>query len=358
MSSLQTGDLVLVPMGNGIREVGTVLQVNCELDDGTANGVLVKTKVSGYRDVYNLADIEPWQPDEDLPQDQDLPPRRNTRSRLPPKSTHEIRLPITSRNAVTPSPSLLNAVETKEEQDRKPAAKRKRAARKVETETSEGGSEAEVQPATSKKSKKRTTAKKQILLVHPDSDSSESDTNMEDHNVSESESNNDPVNDDVVDGEEKFFTAEYSPSSRATCRRCDEVISKGALRISHVPLFRGKPGFRIYRHLACAIFDANVQSLQDVGGWQTLNQKDQEALALRIEESLKEMQQEEEELQPDELVQESFSGEMRDPPKGLTASLLPFQVEGASWMYCQEVKNPSIRGGILADEMGMVRQLR
>lgn len=36
------------------------------------------------------------------------------------------------------------------------------------------------------------------------------------------------------------FDIEYSPSGRATCRRCDEVIAKGAVRVSHTPLFRGK----------------------------------------------------------------------------------------------------------------------
>jgi len=54
-------------------------------------------------------------------------------------------------------------------------------------------------------------------------------------------------------------------------------------------------------------------------------------------------------------VQQKFEGEIREPPPGLEASLLPFQVEGVSWMYHQEVHKPEIRGGILADEMGMVR---
>jgi hypothetical protein len=36
------------------------------------------------------------------------------------------------------------------------------------------------------------------------------------------------------------YKVEYSPTGRATCRRCDETIPKGALRISHAPLFRGK----------------------------------------------------------------------------------------------------------------------
>jgi hypothetical protein len=37
----------------------------------------------------------------------------------------------------------------------------------------------------------------------------------------------------------------YSPSNRARCKRCDEVISKGTVRVSHVPLFRGKVRLQI-----------------------------------------------------------------------------------------------------------------
>ena len=51
-----------------------------------------------------------------------------------------------------------------------------------------------------------------------------------------------------------------------------------------------------------------------------------------------------EELRPDELVQEAFQGEIRPNPPGLVANLLPFQVEGFSWMIGQEKKD---RGGIL-----------
>jgi SNF2 family DNA or RNA helicase len=38
--------------------------------------------------------------------------------------------------------------------------------------------------------------------------------------------------------------------------------------------------------------------------------------------------------------------------RSLVANLLPFQVEGFSWMRHQEVMCSDIRGGILADEMG------
>ena len=36
------------------------------------------------------------------------------------------------------------------------------------------------------------------------------------------------------------FNVEYSKSSRATCRTCDEIIKKGGVRVGHTPLFRGK----------------------------------------------------------------------------------------------------------------------
>ena len=42
------------------------------------------------------------------------------------------------------------------------------------------------------------------------------------------------------------YKVEYSPTGRATCRRCDETIPKGAVRISHIPLFRGKVRFPTY----------------------------------------------------------------------------------------------------------------
>jgi hypothetical protein len=160
---------------------------------------------------------------------------------------------------------------------------------------------------------------------------------------------------DSDDEHERPFAVEYSPTGRATCRRCDRVIAKGDVRISHCPLFRGKPGFRIYRHLACALFSEDIHQAQDVGGWRKLQKQDYETLALRVEESKLEMIKENEEIQPDELVQVNFQGEIRKSPPGLTADLLPFQVEGHSWMYCQEVNVPENRGGTLADEMGMVR---
>merc|ERR1712157_162457 len=64
-----------------------------------------------------------------------------------------------------------------------------------------------------------------------------------------------------------------------------------------------------------------------------------------------------EELHPDELVPVKFQGPLLSPPKELTAPLLPFQTEGMSWMYNQEVCT-EVKGGILADEMGMGKTLQ
>jgi SNF2 family DNA or RNA helicase len=162
--------------------------------------------------------------------------------------------------------------------------------------------------------------------------------------------------DDEEEDEDRPFQVDRAPTGRASCRTCDENIARGCLRVSHAPLFRGKPGFRVFRHLECALFSDEVIKPQDVGGWKKLSKDELEMLTLRIEEARLEQELENEELQPDELVQVTFQGETRKPPPGLVASLLPFQVEGISWMYHQEVNVPEIRGGILADEMGMVRR--
>lgn len=198
-------------------------------------------------------------------------------------------------------------------------------------------------------------------LVHPDSSDDEAfEQALQaaaheygiDHNHAPAEQD-----DDNSDDDDRPFQIDHAPTSRATCRRCDQVISKGTLRVSHVPLFRGKPGFRVYRHLACAMFATEIRDCTQVGGWRKLDEDERNQLQARIDQSLQEMEQEQVELQPDELVQASFVGPLRSPPPGLTANLLPFQVEGTSWMYHQE-ELETIRGGILADEMGMGKTLQ
>jgi hypothetical protein len=149
------------------------------------------------------------------------------------------------------------------------------------------------------------------------------------------------------------FVVEYSKTGRATCRTCDERIEKGGLRVGHTPLFRGKPGYMVFRHLHCTVFSEEVVCAEDVENYADLTDEDYVLLANQVETSKKKIKEEMEELSPDELVQKAFQGEIRAEPPGLTATLLPFQIEGLSWMRHQEVEVPEIRGGILADEMGL-----
>ena len=89
-----------------------------------------------------------------------------------------------------------------------------------------------------------------------------------------------------------------------------------------------------------------------MGGWRKLSKDDYDALVRRVEESKEDVKKENEELDPDELVPVSFQGEMRPPPKGLAANLLPFQIEGVSWMHHQEISGESgVHGGMLCDEV-------
>jgi DNA repair protein RAD16 len=119
----------------------------------------------------------------------------------------------------------------------------------------------------------------------------------------------------------------------------------------------------VYRHVFCATFSEEILDKCQVDGYETLSEEDQVTLQQEIERSLLEVQQEKDDMEPDELGSANavtFQGELRPAPIGLdhhNITLLPFQVEGHSWMYAQETKNV-IRGGILADEMGMGKTLQ
>jgi len=233
------------------------------------------------------------------------------------------------------TPAKKKAATKKKSNDSKPAAAAAASKRKASPQTTD---------IAIKVMKKKPKKKPRLLVEAEAAESSGSD-------VSEVEGEEEEMDD-------KPFQIEYSPTSRSTCRRCDERITKDTLRISHVPLFRGKPGYTVYRHLQCAVFDETVTEMQHVGGWSRLRKKKHRAaLVQRIGESLKELEEEKQSVHADELVSTSFVGPMRPPPSGLTAELLPFQKTGTSWMVHQELST-DIRGGVLADEMGMGKTIQ
>lgn len=99
----------------------------------------------------------------------------------------------------------------------------------------------------------------------------------------------------------------------------------------------------------CIVFSEDILCAEDVAGYEQLTDEDYVKLAQRIHSSQDEIKKESQELEPDELVQKQFDGEIRQAPKGFVGNLLPFQIEGLSWMYNQEVNIKHVRGGILAD---------
>jgi hypothetical protein len=391
------------------EEAGVVIQMGCEYHPERENGneyttksdgVMVKLQVSNTRGIYPPLWLRPLE-------------EKNTRQQKQrPKSSVTAMTPAVAtsrrRTAVTPSPTPTNVTTTKssetsqedekkkttkppkqnnkgtaknptrlkrtrandsddddeevnsDNEDTKPVPKKSRSSStkgKVAAKPSKAAKKVVVQDASAVKAKagptkktagaevkvKAAAPKVQLIVASDTSDA-------------EASSNNNEAEEEDSDNEDRPYRVEYAPSGRATCRSCDERIDKGTLRTCHTPLFRGKPGYVNYRHLYCATFDDSIEQMSDIGGWRKLKKMDQKALADRLIEAKIVTEKENQELQPDELVQVAFQGETRKAPEGLVAGLLPFQVEGASWMYHQEVNIPELRGGILADEMGMVRR--
>jgi SNF2 family DNA or RNA helicase len=87
----------------------------------------------------------------------------------------------------------------------------------------------------------------------------------------------------------------------------------------------------------CIVFSEDILCAEDVAGYEQLTDEDYVKLAQRIHSS------------QDEIKKESQELEIRQAPKGFVGNLLPFQIEGLSWMYNQEVNIKHVRGGILAD---------
>ena len=155
------------------------------------------------------------------------------------------------------------------------------------------------------------------------------------------------------------YRIEPAKSGRARCKRCDDLIPSGSLRVGLKPLFRGKPGFLIWYHLSCTVFDCNVlDKVEDVRGYEALDDEQKKELAHRLAASKQESIDENKAIDPDELVPFSFSGPTLPLPACMgQVNALPYQVEGITWMRNQE-KTEDRAGGILADEMGMGKTLQ
>ena len=72
----------------------------------------------------------------------------------------------------------------------------------------------------------------------------------------------------------------------------------------------------VFRHLHCVVFSKDVTCAGDVINHDALNDKDHRLLEEQVEKSKSKIKEEMEELEPDELVQKSFEGEIRAEPPG------------------------------------------
>lgn len=150
----------------------------------------------------------------------------------------------------------------------------------------------------------------------------------------------------------RVYTLWYEKTRRTFCCDCTRPIFKGMLRIAECRTLGRKDKYTVYHHVQCATFPlGEIKRIQDFYMWPNIKTIDQEAVLARLEEKRILLEKENQALEPDALVQTTYQGATLPPPHGLRSSLLPFQVEGFSWMVHQELHAPEIRGGILADEM-------
>ena len=176
-----------------------------------------------------------------------------------------------------------------------------------------------------------------------------------------------PLHNEKKRAKERRYMVGYAPSSRARCRKCSEAIEKGCPRFG-VPIRdpRGEHGYiSAWQHFQCTrVEDEDLDFDLHVYGFDQLTDEHQ---ALLRTEALNPTQPAHfYELDPDEIVKRGPL-RAREPPPTLTQHLLPYQMEGFGWMCEQEeaaesadlsTARSAVRGGLLADEMGMGKTIQ
>lgn len=147
------------------------------------------------------------------------------------------------------------------------------------------------------------------------------------------------------------YSVGLAKSSRAKCVQCDEYIEKNVLRAN---VYYPNSMFSSFQHLKCTVFHPRVP-LSEIDGYDSLIPDQQREIDKRLKDSPLEYEQLNAPLEPDDLVRKQWTTEA-EPPSTLLMPLLPYQKEGLSWMMNQETS--LVRGGILADEMGMGKTIQ
>lgn len=161
----------------------------------------------------------------------------------------------------------------------------------------------------------------------------------------------------------------FSPTNRASCRRCGEKIEKDQLRLGFPFRFNSREDpYTMYLHPECyvpEVFGIKEKELRSqVLGYAELNNSEKAQLWKAMRSDSKDRQASKDgQAATNSLNTKSIGSETAlavkqvKIPKEITAPMLPFQKEGVSWMVNQE-QNSKVRGGILADEMGMGKTIQ
>jgi len=273
MASFSVGDVVWVRMGRGDHEEpATVVELDCETDEGES-GVKCKIQVSFFESIFELDAVRA------------MSNSRPKRRRAPPVSAAPL-----DRHKTAPMPVSKKRKKVTSNEDSAGGEKKARLASPASPHfagsKAEDCEEAAIKPAKKvvKVTKKKSVPKAAKQILREDSDSSEDKAlatlkkpTAEKKKVAapkrgQAAKKKAPVkveeqkkkvaapkrtqvakkkapvkveaqladDDEIESDTDHPFTIEYSPTGRATCKRCDELIAKGVVRVSHIPLFRGK----------------------------------------------------------------------------------------------------------------------
>ena len=237
------GDLVWVEIAGTYEELATVLNIDCDLDRSEPSSKAAKRRAASDGILVELMDSKrQWVVDASsvrmFRQDSPRTTRSNRQIVTPSPTTEEETTKAKSkrkRTTATKSAANINAQQDSNDNSRH-FAKKETAPSKNFTASNKAAvpkkGVAKNPAAAAAAAAKKPKPSPEVMQVESISaESSSPGDNVSENGYSPSEDET---------GLDRPFQVEYSATGRATCKRCDELIPKGALRVSHVPLFRGK----------------------------------------------------------------------------------------------------------------------